>query len=210
MASNKGATERSAPTTADKTGGGGGAAAAAAPSVRVTALELGAASLVREFPALRKRVSNVKRRTAFVRRHLKSADEAKKSALKLGGGDSCRSAGAGAGGEERRPTLVDPDPPYTGAPVSIPGLSYYPNFFSAAEQSALLGVIDSNPWKSFIAKRQQFYGEIYYHTSYKSKDAQPESSEMVGLDLHLMDRLKEKCVHFFEPLKWPSQVLVNE
>jgi hypothetical protein len=97
-----------------------------------------------------------------------------------------------------------------GTSVSIPGLEYYPDFFSADEQIALLAVIDNSPWKSFIAKRQQFYGEIYFHTSYKSKDAQPDAGEMVGLDMQLMDMLKEKCMRFFEPLDWPTQVLVNE
>ena len=92
----------------------------------------------------------------------------------------------------------------------IPGLEYYPDFLSAADQLELLRIIDSNPWKSFIAKRQQFYGDIYFHTSFKHKEAQPEGDDLVGLDMQFMTTLKEKCENFFGSDGWPSQVLVNE
>jgi len=52
----------------------------------------------------------------------------------------------------------------------VPGLLYYRNFLSPSEQAELLALIDSNPWQEgVIARRQQFYGEVYYHTSFKSK-----------------------------------------
>eukprot|EP00531_Pseudo-nitzschia_arenysensis_P003360 CAMPEP_0116144808 /NCGR_PEP_ID=MMETSP0329-20121206/16222_1 /TAXON_ID=697910 /ORGANISM="Pseudo-nitzschia arenysensis, Strain B593" /LENGTH=98 /DNA_ID=CAMNT_0003640301 /DNA_START=24 /DNA_END=317 /DNA_ORIENTATION=+ len=52
----------------------------------------------------------------------------------------------------------------------VPGLEYYPNFLSSQEQNELLAIIDNNPWQEgVIARRQQFYGEVYYHTSFKSK-----------------------------------------
>lgn len=52
----------------------------------------------------------------------------------------------------------------------IPGLEYYREFLSPREQSELLALIDANPWQEgVIARRQQFYGEVYYHTSFKSK-----------------------------------------
>ena len=52
----------------------------------------------------------------------------------------------------------------------VPGLEYYPDFLSPQEQEELLALIDANPWQDgIIARRQQFYGEVYYHTSFKSK-----------------------------------------
>ena len=52
----------------------------------------------------------------------------------------------------------------------VPGLEYYPDFLSPQEQEELLALIDANPWQEgVIARRQQFYGEVYYHTSFKSK-----------------------------------------
>jgi alkylated DNA repair dioxygenase AlkB len=52
----------------------------------------------------------------------------------------------------------------------IPGLEYYRDFLSPREQAELLALIDANPWQEgVIARRQQFYGEVYYHTSFKSK-----------------------------------------
>jgi alkylated DNA repair dioxygenase AlkB len=78
--------------------------------------------------------------------------------------------------------LLPPPPPSfpyneAGEPVThIGGLEYYPNFFTAQEQEELLKLIDSQPWQSgIIARRQQFYGEIYYHTSFKSSRLQPNA-----------------------------------
>lgn len=52
----------------------------------------------------------------------------------------------------------------------VPGLEYYPNFLSSKEQKELLAIIDANSWQEgVIARRQQFYGEVYYHTTFKSK-----------------------------------------
>jgi alkylated DNA repair dioxygenase AlkB len=65
------------------------------------------------------------------------------------------------------PFPLDPD----GNPIDhVPGLEYYPEFLSPEEQSDVLSLIDSNPWQTgVIARRQQFYGEVYYYTSFKSK-----------------------------------------
>ncbi|KAG7350016.1 2OG-Fe(II) oxygenase superfamily-domain containing protein [Nitzschia inconspicua] len=67
----------------------------------------------------------------------------------------------------------------SGEPVTyIDGLEYYPNFFSEKEQEELLQLIDSQPWQSgIIARRQQFYGEIYYHTSFQSSKLQPTQTK---------------------------------
>ena len=52
----------------------------------------------------------------------------------------------------------------------VPGLEYHRDFLSSREQDELLALVYSNPWQEgVIARRQQFYGEVYYHTSFKSK-----------------------------------------
>ena len=59
----------------------------------------------------------------------------------------------------------------------VPGLEYYRDFLSLREQQELLDLIYANPWQEgVIARRQQFYGEVYYHTSFKSKMLQGCSS----------------------------------
>jgi alkylated DNA repair dioxygenase AlkB len=60
------------------------------------------------------------------------------------------------------------------AVTHIEGLEYYPNFLTLQEEEQLLHLIDSHPWQSgIIARRQQFYGQVYYHTSYQSSKLQP-------------------------------------
>lgn len=59
----------------------------------------------------------------------------------------------------------------------VHGLEYYRNFLSLDEQTEVLDLLYSNPWQEgVIARRQQFYGEVYYHTSFKSKILQGCSS----------------------------------
>jgi alkylated DNA repair dioxygenase AlkB len=60
--------------------------------------------------------------------------------------------------------------------VRIHGLRYYRNFLSPAEQEHLLTVLYDHPWQKILARRQQFYGEVYYHTAYKNKLLQPSTS----------------------------------
>lgn len=63
----------------------------------------------------------------------------------------------------------------------VPGLEYYRDFLSPQEQEELLALIDANPWQEgVIARRQQFYGEVYYHTSFKSKVLQGCSDKTEG------------------------------
>ena len=45
------------------------------------------------------------------------------------------------------------------------GLRYYPDFLTPAEERRLLEIIDAQPWSKVFRRRQQFYGEIYYHTT---------------------------------------------
>ena len=60
----------------------------------------------------------------------------------------------------------------------VPGLEYYGDFLSPKEQIDLLDLIYANLWQEgVIARRQQFYGEVYYHTSFKSKVLQGCSSD---------------------------------
>ncbi|KAL3904062.1 MAG: hypothetical protein SGARI_005098, partial [Bacillariaceae sp.] len=59
----------------------------------------------------------------------------------------------------------------------------------------LLHLIDGQPWQSgIIARRQQFYGEVYYHTSFKSSKLQPNAADEDDGDLEKgrVDRKDEK------------------
>lgn len=105
-------------------------------------------------------------------------------------------------------------------PVQVNGLWYYPNFLSEQEQSDLLAEIRSHPFQKLIARRQQFYGEVYYHTTHKHKDLQPEHDDHDekkendsprSLDLQsILPLLEKKCQPFFGDAGFPSQVLINE
>lgn len=113
-----------------------------------------------------------------------------------------------------------------GKPVThIDGLAYYPNFLGQLQQEELLEMIYSNPWQNIIARRQQFYGQVYYHTSYKDKDLQPseptqkqqprqqrqpQQKHNHGLDINAVMPWLELCRPFFPGMELPSQVLVNE
>jgi alkylated DNA repair dioxygenase AlkB len=123
----------------------------------------------------------------------------------------------------------------------IDGLEYYPNWLSVQEQIELLELVDSQPWQSgVIARRQQFYGEIYYHTTFKSKLLQPATSTTASSDNRQQEtdddststvtatttttttsqgiplvesgmmRWLQQTKPFFEPDELPTQVLVNE
>ena len=116
--------------------------------------------------------------------------------------------------------------------VKINGLRYYRNFYSPTEQTELLAAIYAHPWQKILARRQQFYGEVYYHTNYRNKLLQPhhhthrnhhdgahETNEQeqeqvetpVSLDMHgLLPFLLPKCEEFFGNEGFPSQILVNE
>jgi len=113
----------------------------------------------------------------------------------------------------------------------IKGLEYYPNFLSKDEQTELINLIYSNRWQEgVIHRRQQFYGEIYYHTTFKSKILQGcyenginDDKEMkeqdnvsykpIDMDKSGMRKWLLKCMPFFEVeglYEQPTQVLINE
>ena len=98
--------------------------------------------------------------------------------------------------------------------VRINGLRYYRNFYSDSEQEELLTAIYEHPWQKILARRQQFYGEVYYHTNYRNKRLQPgekEEETPFSLDLNgLLPFLAPKCQTFFGEQGFPSQILVNE
>jgi alkylated DNA repair protein alkB family protein 8 len=58
--------------------------------------------------------------------------------------------------------------------LPIDGLYYFPNFLNEEEQKELLEIIDSRPFCSVIHRRQQFYGDVYYHTTHDVTSLQPE------------------------------------
>jgi alkylated DNA repair dioxygenase AlkB len=60
---------------------------------------------------------------------------------------------ADAGYQHSTCTLFGPPP--------IPGLAYYPDFITEAEESALLAQIDAQPWNTDIKRRTQYYGSRY-------------------------------------------------
>eukprot|EP00929_Paragymnodinium_shiwhaense_P084051 TRINITY_DN44924_c0_g2_i2.p1 TRINITY_DN44924_c0_g2~~TRINITY_DN44924_c0_g2_i2.p1 ORF type:complete len:757 (-),score=102.71 TRINITY_DN44924_c0_g2_i2:184-2454(-) len=53
------------------------------------------------------------------------------------------------------------------------GLRYYPEFLTEAEEQRLMDVLDSQPWSTVLRRRQQFYGEVYYHTTRTMAAIQP-------------------------------------
>lgn len=97
-----------------------------------------------------------------------------------------------------------------GKVVRIPGLLYYADFLSNELHNTLCQIIDSQPWDHFIARRQQFYGEVYYHTRHNHKDLQPSEITEQRLDIDLLRPHLEACRQFFPNESFPSQILVNE
>jgi alkylated DNA repair dioxygenase AlkB len=115
--------------------------------------------------------------------------------------------------------------------VKIEGLRYYRDAFTPDEQEELLRILYEHPWQSILARRQQFYGEVYYHTSHKNLQLQPtndsqysqqhqpikqstndETQIPISLPLEaLKPYLQAKCEKFFGDDKgFPSQILINE
>lgn len=113
------------------------------------------------------------------------------------------------------------EPPYEiNKSEEIPGLVYIPNFLSAEEHDKLVDLINSNPFCHIIGRRQQFYGETYYHTTHNDPRLQPKSKEndtVHKLSMDPMDWLVKKIqdlpeLNLFNPDEdeLPTQCLVNE
>jgi len=56
---------------------------------------------------------------------------------------------------------------------SITGLHYLPDFITAEEEQQIVSHIDSRHWSQCIHRRQQYYGQTYYHTTHDLTRIQP-------------------------------------
>lgn len=94
--------------------------------------------------------------------------------------------------------------------AGVPGLIYWKNWLSAADEEKLLKDIDAHPWNSVLSRRTQQYGYVYDYGAV-AKQSVDESrlsmAQMLPASLQaLADRLfKEKIC----PIK-PDQCIVNE
>lgn len=103
------------------------------------------------------------------------------------------------------------------AVARIRGLSYYAAFFTEDEAARAIRTIDKNPWLNVIGqRRQQFYGEIYYHTTTVNPLAQPEDAKRDALALSEWSWLRRKLEatpwkrRVFGDSSFPTQILINE
>lgn len=59
-------------------------------------------------------------------------------------------------------------------PHALPaGVRYFPAFLSEDDEVRIMEIIDSRCWSTVFRRRQQFYGEVYYHTSGAVAAVQP-------------------------------------
>ena len=104
----------------------------------------------------------------------------------------------------------------------ISGIKYYANFLSSSDHARILEIVDGNPWRKVIKRRQQFYGEVYYHTTRENTELQPGDSRLRvcedredALPLSQFAWLEEKLSSpewkdkLFGDLPFPTQVLVS-
>lgn len=64
---------------------------------------------------------------------------------------------------------------YCDDPSQLPtGLRYFADFLDVEEERKIIDTIDARSWCSAIARRQQFYGTVYYHTAHEVSSLQPE------------------------------------
>lgn len=89
--------------------------------------------------------------------------------------------------------------------ASISGLTYMPDFISAADEVALLQIIDKQPWLNDLKRRVQHYG---YRYDYKARAVTAESylGPMPEWLSTYADRLQSGG-HFKEK---PDQAIINE
>jgi alkylated DNA repair dioxygenase AlkB len=95
--------------------------------------------------------------------------------------------------------------------LPVSGLVYIPNFITDEEHDILWNIIYSNPFTQLIHRRQQFYGETYYHTTHDVKALQPVGESINHLDIKQFSFVIEKLKKngYFVDCD-PDQVLVNE
>jgi hypothetical protein len=96
-------------------------------------------------------------------------------------------------------------------------LDYFQNFLTEEEAAKVVRTVDCNPWVKVIRRRQQFYGQVYYHTTRENAALQPGAdASWRTLPISQFDWLKEKIESprwkraIFGDAKFPTQILVNE
>ncbi|KAI3634472.1 hypothetical protein MIR68_007383 [Amoeboaphelidium protococcarum] len=76
------------------------------------------------------------------------------------------------------------------AEVLPDGVYYHPQFLTCEQEHQILSQIDNKPWANAIARRQQFWGEVYYHTTHDLPSIQPilsdseQAAQSVDADQH--------------------------
>ena len=93
----------------------------------------------------------------------------------------------------------------TNTDVNIPGLTYTPEYISAARQEDLLFQLDQQPWLSDLKRRTQHYG---YKYDYQTRAVSPDT--YLGELPPWLDRLGRKlnADQLFPDI--PDQVIINE
>ena len=146
------------------------------------------------------------------------------------------------GAENNAITTLNNNRVYVSNPSVLPisGFRYYKNFLNNDDVEKIMNILDSNPWRTAVRRRQQFYGEIYYHTIHDVAEIQPkfdannntkESSKKasnIDLDMSpfqfLIDKFytdffvkkHEECKYCNNEIfgkdksTFPTQILVNE
>jgi alkylated DNA repair dioxygenase AlkB len=100
--------------------------------------------------------------------------------------------------------------------LPIDGISYIPNFLTNEQEERIWEICYSHSWSSAIHRRQQFWGQVYFHTTQDVSTIQPiddgKSTGPVAHDLHHFDFLLERLITlgYFTADQPPTQILVNE
>lgn len=108
---------------------------------------------------------------------------------------------------------------YVDNPNLLPksGLYYNQHFLSTEEQRKALEIVDSHPFEHAIARRQQFWGQVYYHTTHDLASIQPlnnEEKQLKDLDMGkwdwLIEKLSAKKLEKFVPATSPGYYRYKE
>jgi alkylated DNA repair dioxygenase AlkB len=101
--------------------------------------------------------------------------------------------------------------------MPIEGLSYIPNFLTPQEEQQIWDLCYSHSWSTEIHRRQQFWGEVYFHTTQNLSSIQPLEDTSIATgpiahDLSKFDFIHQKLIEFgyFTAEAPPTQILVNE
>jgi alkylated DNA repair dioxygenase AlkB len=93
-------------------------------------------------------------------------------------------------------------------------MDYIPNFLTEQDHERIWNILYSHSWSTTIHRRQQFYGETYYHTTQDIAAIQPTTTTETNLhhDLDQFDFITEKLIElgYFTKELPPTQILVNE